>query len=192
MRAAIATGQSIPGAISPSTPSASASRSMPSLVLRRDERPPVGVGEAHGSRVPVGGHDESPRSRAAARRPSCAGPAPRTRRRFGASPRPPPPGLVLAIPADRPLEPLVEARARPPARQPRRLLGRADVPVDLAEPFGHVRLAAARGLPSASSTGRRSRTTEMSIPVATFSTSPATRSIGVSMIASIASASSST
>ena len=49
-----------------------------------------------------------------------------------------------------------------------------------------------RGLPTASSTLSAISSTAMSMPVATFTTSPAIRSIGVSMMASIASASSST
>lgn len=49
-----------------------------------------------------------------------------------------------------------------------------------------------RGFPSPSSTMSAMSQTEMSTPVATFSTSPATSSMSAAMIASIASASSST
>ncbi len=83
MRAAIATGQSIPGAITPSTRSARAQlserRSRP-----RPRRPRAGPRSAKpgapGSRSQA--MTKRPRSRAARRRPSWAGPAPRTRRRF--------------------------------------------------------------------------------------------------------------
>ena len=45
---------------------------------------------------------------------------------------------LFAIPCHRALQTLFEPRSRRPAEQPLRLLGGADVPVDLAEPLGNV------------------------------------------------------
>src|SRR5947207_2681777 len=59
---------------------------------------------------------------------------------------PPPPRLILAVPADRPRKPLVEGGARVPPGQPRDLVGRPDVPVDLPRPLGDECLQR-RGLP---------------------------------------------
>ena len=116
-----------------------------------------------------------------ASRPSCAGPAPRTRRRVPRAPQDrPPPGLVLAVPGDRPLEPVSKSVR---ARQP---VSRSSLSVEpmcrstWPEPLLDVDdpgVASRR----ASSTSRRCRATEMSTPVATFSTSPATASIGASI-----------
>ena len=112
------------------------------LVLGRDDRAPVGDTKPDARRVPVGGDDEEPALAGRASSPSCAGPAPRTRRRFGgvAGPRRHQASfsryqvIVCSSPS-------LERRARTPAEQPLGLVGRADVPVDLAEPLGHVRFS---------------------------------------------------
>src|SRR5215207_8091587 len=80
------------------------------------------------------------------RRRSRTGPAPGPRRggrsgpdrplgREGACLGPedrPPPGLVLAVPGDGALQPVLETRPRPPAEQALGPVGRADVPAHLA------------------------------------------------------------
>jgi len=80
---------------------------------------------------------------------------------------------------------------RAPAGEPLHLLGRPDVAVDLARALVDVDRRRAGASERIEHLAAMSFT-EMSTPVATFSTSPAMRSIGVSMIVSIASASSST
>src|SRR5205823_7444125 len=97
-------------------------------------------------RSPVGRHSGNPARRGRDRRRSrtgraCAppratraGPAPPLGRgdarcRAPALLDPPPPRLILAVPADRPREPFVEGGTGAPAGQPRDLVGRADVPV---------------------------------------------------------------
>ena len=109
------------------------------LVLGRDERPLVRVREA---RAPTDrDRRRSRRDRARARRAGArSAPAPLLGRgdavaRAQSPPAFLPPGLVLAVPGDRLLEPALEARPRPPAGQPLELVGRADVAVDLAEPL---------------------------------------------------------
>ena len=119
-------------------------------------------GRRSGSRARPGSRSTAityrPRLRAAASSPSCAGPAPRTRRRVRSGPENAlPPSLILAVPRDSALEPLVEGRARAPARQRERLLGRADVAVDLSGPLGHVLLQRRAACRARRAPGRRSR-----------------------------------
>ena len=103
-----------------------------------------------------------------------------------------PPGPMLGVPGDRPLETLLERRARAPAEQPLGLLGRADVPVHLSGTVLEIGLEGGAACRGRRAPGRRSRRRVMSTPVATLTTSPATSSMSASITASIASASSST
>ena len=85
-RAAMATGQSIPGAMTPSMPSASASfpiagSSSADTIARLSAYSKPGACASRSQATM-----KSPRSRAARKSPSCAGPAPRTRRRRGVRP----------------------------------------------------------------------------------------------------------
>ena len=98
-----------------------------------------------------------------------------------------PPGLVLAVPRDGPLEPVLEPID---ARQPVRRSSLSVEPMWRSTCPGRSSTwtTSASGLPTASSTSSAISATVMSIPVATLTTSPATRSSGASISASIASA----
>ena len=118
----------------------------------------------------------SPRSRAAASRPSCAGPAPRTRRR-----------LPVAAPGPS-TRPHCRGTTRWCARaRPRTTCGRASRAASPPSPSSRCGGRPARGarrtcvlsdagLPSSSSTLSAMSQTETSIPVATLITSPTTES----------------
>ena len=175
-RAATPTGQSAPGEMIPSTRSARASRSTPaSSSVESDRRacPRSAKPGADGSR------STAITNRSRARGPPRAARSARARRLGrGDADAPedaPPPGLVLAVPGDRPLEPVLEARStrasRSAARACRssRCAGRPGRAARRRGPSSTPRVA------DRSSTSRRSSRTEMSIPVATFTTSPATR-----------------
>ena len=192
-RAAIPTGQSAPGETIPSTSRARASRSTASS--SSDDRTARSSARREPDRLRVAvdrDHVDVPRPAPPRSRPSCAGPAPRTRRRRRARGRPRHQAsfsryqaTVRSSPSSNPID----------ARQPVsscELVGRPDVPVDLTGPLLDVdgRRRAGRRRPRARA--GRSRSTEMSTPVATFTTSPATRSSGASISASIADAVSST
>ena len=105
------------------------------LVLGRNDRPLVRVREAGRRGVAVDGDQR--RDRARVRRAAArSAQAPRLGRGDAvARGQSPPPHLVLAVPLDRLLQALLEAGSRAPAGQALELVGRADVPVDLAEPL---------------------------------------------------------
>ena len=143
-----ATGQSIPGERSRRPARRRASRSIAGLVLGRDDRPPRRRSGTRAPRVAVDARSSNeavlPRGLRAAR----SAPRPPLGRGDGCGRSPPP------VPATRPDSRGTTrrcARARRSndvrARQPvsrSRLVGRADVAVDLAEPLRHVRLQSAR------------------------------------------------
>ena len=174
------------------------------LVLDGDERTLVGETETGRVRVLVGDEDDEPARPRRLQQPELRRPCPEDEdRAVIAGPRAdacrslpartrPPPRLVLAVPGDRALEALRERRARLPAEQSLGLVGRPDVAVDLAEPLRRRSPSATPASRALRARGRRSRSTEMSTPVATLITSPATRSRSAAIAASIASASSST
>src|SRR6266566_4353527 len=123
----------MPGAISPSTRSALASRSMPDsssveTIARRSAYRKPGAEGSRSSAITC-----NSRARAVASRPSWAGPG-------LALKDPPPPHLIFAVPRDGARETFLERRARPPAGQALHLVRGADVPVDLAGTLGDERL----------------------------------------------------
>ena len=159
-RAAIPTGQSMPGAMIPSTLLGRASRSIARLVLGRDHRASSASAKpgASGSRSTAITNEVRARARPRAGRAAPA-PAPRTRRRCAVGAR----GLLRHQASLSRYQAMVcsspssNARARPPAGQALHLVGGADVAVDLAEPLRDVRLQSTRLRRAPRARDRRSR-----------------------------------
>jgi hypothetical protein len=117
-RAAIATGQSIPARSARRR--ARAREPLDARLVLRGGRSPGGRrSEAGRRRLRSSAITCSSAARAARRRPSCAGPAPRTRRRllWSRSEESPATTPLFAVPGDGAREAFLERRARPPTGQ---------------------------------------------------------------------------